>query len=251
MFLCCDSSIYTIGSTVLLAALAVGGVLYYYGHDLPDRLDLASTYEPAVVSTVYDMQEKPIGEFYLQRRFVVRSIGSRSMSSKLCSRRKTRDSTRTAGVDIYAIVRASFANLKRRGVHEGASTLTQQLVRGFFLTPERTFSRKIREAILAYRVEKNHTKDEILYLYLNQVYFGHGNYGIEAACRDYFGKSVGEINIAEAALLAGLPRSPSRNSPYRDFFAARERQRYVLGRMLAEGYITRALTKRRCRRRCG
>ena len=233
--------LYTIGVAVLIGAIAVGGVLYYYGHDLPDRLDLASTYEPAVVSTVYDMHEKPIGEFYLQRRIVVPLDHiPQHVVKALLAAEDSRFYTH-GGVDIYAIVRASFANLKRRGVHEGASTLTQQLVRGFFLTPERTFSRKIREAILAYRVEKNHTKDEILYLYLNQVYFGHGNYGIEAACRDYFGKSVGEINIAEAALLAGLPRSPSRNSPYRDFFAARERQRYVLGRMLAEGYITRAV----------
>jgi len=233
--------LYTIGVAVLIGAIAVGGVLYYYGHDLPDRLDLASTYEPAVVSTVYDMHEKPIGEFYLQRRIVVPLDRiPQHVVKALLAAEDSRFYTHR-GVDIYAIVRASFANLKRRGVHEGASTLTQQLVRGFFLTPERTFSRKIREAILAYRVEKNHTKDEILYLYLNQVYFGHGNYGIEAACRDYFGKSVGEINIAEAALLAGLPRSPSRNSPYRDFFAARERQRYVLGRMLAEGYITRAV----------
>ncbi|HEX2386901.1 MAG TPA: PBP1A family penicillin-binding protein, partial [Candidatus Binatia bacterium] len=232
--------IYTIGLTVLLAALAVGGVLYYYGHDLPDRLDLASTYEPAVVSTVYDMQEKPIGEFYLQRRFVVPLDHiPRHVVQALLAAEDSRFYAHR-GIDVVAIVRASFANLRKRGVHEGASTLTQQLVRGFFLTPERTFSRKIREAILAYRVEKNHSKDEILYLYFNQVYFGHGNYGIEAASRDYFGKSVSEINVAEAALLAGLPRSPSRNSPYRDFFAARERQRYVLGRMLSEGFITRA-----------
>ncbi len=233
--------LYTIAVALLIGAIAVGGILYYFGHDLPDRLDLASTYEPAVVSTVYDAQEKPIGEFYLQRRIVVplERIPQHVVKALLAAEDSRFYAHR--GIDIYAIVRASFANLKRRGVHEGASTLTQQLVRGFFLTPERTFSRKIREAILAYRVEKNHTKDEILYLYLNQVYFGHGNYGIEAASRDYFGKSVSDINIAEAALLAGLPRSPSRNSPYRDFFAARDRQRYVLGRMLAEGYITRAV----------
>ena len=141
--------IYTIGLTVLLAALAVGGVLYYYGHDLPDRLDLASTYEPAVVSTVYDMQEKPIGEFYLQRRFVVPLDHiPRHVVQALLAAEDSRFYAHR-GIDVVAIVRASFANLRKRGVHEGASTLTQQLVRGFFLTPERTFSRKIREAILA------------------------------------------------------------------------------------------------------
>ena len=233
--------LYTIGLTIILGALAVGGVVYYYGHDLPDRLDLKSSYQPAVVSTVYDIEQKPIGEFYLQRRFVVplERIPPHVVRALLAAEDSRFYAHR--GIDLVAIMRASFANIRKRGVHEGASTLTQQLVRGFFLTPERTFSRKIREAILAYRVEKNHTKDEILYLYFNQTYFGHGNYGIEAASRDYFGKSVSEINIAEAALLAGLPRSPSRNSPYRDFFAARERQRYVLGRMLSEGFITRAV----------
>jgi len=233
--------LYTIGLTIILGALAVGGVVYYYGHDLPDRLDLKSSYQPAVVSTVYDIEQKPIGEFYLQRRFVVplERIPPHVVRALLAAEDSRFYAHR--GIDLVAIMRASFANIRKRGVHEGASTLTQQLVRGFFLTPERTFSRKIREAILAYRVEKNHTKDEILYLYFNQTYFGHGNYGIEAASRDYFGKSVSEINIAEAALLAGLPRSPSRNSPYRDFFAARERQRYVLGRMLSEGFITRTV----------
>ncbi|MGH7830594.1 MAG: penicillin-binding protein 1A, partial [Candidatus Binatia bacterium] len=142
------------------------------------------------------------------------------------------------GVDIFAIVRATVVNLSKGEIREGGSTITQQLVRGFFLTPERTLKRKIREAILAYRVEKNHTKEEILFLYLNQIYFGHGNYGIEAASRDYFGKSVGNLNLAEAALLAGLPRAPSRSSPYRDFFSAMERQRYVLRRMYKEGFIS-------------
>ncbi|HTM09535.1 MAG TPA: PBP1A family penicillin-binding protein [Verrucomicrobiae bacterium] len=232
--------VYTIGLTIFLAALAVGGIIYYYGHDLPDRLDLKSGYQPAVVSTVYDIEEKPVGEFYLQRRFVVPLDRiPRHVIQALLAAEDSRFYAH-GGIDLVAIVRASFANIRKRKVHEGASTLTQQLVRGFFLTPKRTFDRKIREAILAYRVEKNHTKDEILYLYFNQVYFGHGNYGIEAASRDYFGKTVSDINVAEAALLAGLPRSPSRNSPYRDFFAARERQRYVLGRMLSEGFVTRA-----------
>ncbi|HEX9442573.1 MAG TPA: PBP1A family penicillin-binding protein [Candidatus Binatia bacterium] len=227
--------------TFLSAALIVGGIVYYYGRDLPSRLDLKTNYQPAVVSTVYDVHGQPIGEFYFQRRVIVplERIPPHVVQALLAAE----DSRFYAhgGIDVFAIVRASFANLRKGGVREGASTLTQQLVRGFFLTSERTFSRKIREAILAYRVEKNHTKDEILYLYLNQVYFGHGNYGIEAASRDYFGKSVDALGVAEAALLAGLPRSPSRNSPYRDFFAARERQRYVLGRMLKEGYIPKTV----------
>lgn len=226
----------TSASALLLAA----GLIYYYGRDLPSRLDLKSAYQPAVVSSVFDAHGQRIGEFYHQRRIVVplERIPSHVVQALLAAEDSRFFAHR--GVDVFAIIRASFANLRKGAVREGASTLTQQLVRGFFLTPERTLGRKIREAILAYRVEKNHTKEEILYLYLNQVYFGHGNYGIEAASRDYFGKSVDQLNLPEAALLAGLPRSPSRNSPYRDFFVATERERYVLRRMLREGFITQA-----------
>jgi len=229
-----------IGVLSLLGFIGMVGVVYYYGHDLPSRLDLTSNYQPSVVSTVYDVEGRPIGEFYHQRRVVVPldRIPSQVIQAFLAA--EDARFFKHKGVDGFAILRAFFANLKRGEVREGGSTLTQQLVRGFFLTPERTLKRKIREAILAYRVERNHTKEEILYLYLNQVYFGHGNYGIEAASRDYFGKGVENINLAEAALLAGLPRSPSRSSPYRDFFSAMERQRYVLKRMYEERFITEA-----------
>lgn len=232
--------VWTLGLVFLGGSVIVAGVLYYFGHDLPSRLDLKSSYRPAVVSTVYDVRGQPIGEFYHQRRIVVplERIPQPAIEAFLAAE----DSRFFAhgGVDVFAIARAVLSNLRKGAVREGASTITQQLVRGFFLTPERTLGRKIREAILAYRVEKNHTKEEILYLYLNQVYFGHGNYGIEAASRDYFGKGVDQLTLAEAALLAGLPRSPSRNSPYRDFFAATERQRYVLRRMLREKFIDAA-----------
>lgn len=225
---------------LLLGVIGVGGVIYYYGHDLPTRLDLTATYQPPVVSTVYDVEGRPIGEFYHQRRVVVPldRIPSHLIQAFLAA--EDARFFKHKGVDGFAILRAFLSNLKRGEVREGGSTLTQQMVRGFFLTPERTLKRKIREAILAYRVERNHTKEEILYLYLNQVYFGHGNYGIEAASRDYFGKGVENINLAEAALLAGLPRSPTRSSPYRDFFSAMERQRYVLKRMYEERFITEA-----------
>ncbi|MBI2209731.1 MAG: PBP1A family penicillin-binding protein [Deltaproteobacteria bacterium] len=227
-------------AVVFFSGLAgVLGLVYYYGHDLPRRLDLTN-YQPPVVSTVYDVRGRPIGEFYHQRRIVVPldRIPSHVIQAFLAAE-DARFFTHK-GVDGFAILRAFFANLRKGGVREGGSTLTQQLVRGFFLTPERTLRRKIREAILAYRVETNHTKEEILHLYLNQVYFGHGNYGIEAASRDYFAKGVESLSVAEAALLAGLPRSPSRSSPYRDFFSATERQRYVLKRMLEEKFLAEA-----------
>jgi len=230
--------LWIIGTPLLAAILAAGALIYYFGHDLPSRLDLMSNYRPAVVSVVYDGEGVPIGEFYHQRRVVVPldRIPEHVIQAFLAA-----EDTRFfkhKGVDFFAVFRALISNLRRGEIRQGGSTLTQQLVRAFFLTPERTWTRKIREAILAYRVERNHTKEEILYLYLNQVYFGHGNYGIEAASKDYFGKGVQDLNVAEAALLAGLPRSPSRSSPYRDFFSAMDRQRYVLRRMYREGFIT-------------
>lgn len=226
--------------TLSLIGFFVIAVLIYYGHDLPDRLDLMSTYRPSIVSTVYDAQDMPIGEFYLQRRVVVPLDRIPPYVIQAFLAAEDARFFKHKGVDIFAVFRAFISNLRKGEIREGGSTLTQQLVRAFFLTPERTLERKIREAMLAYRVEKNHTKEEILYLYLNQIYFGHGNYGIEAASRDYFGKGIENVNLAEAALLAGLPRSPSRSSPYTDFFSAIERQRYVLRRMYKEGFITEA-----------
>jgi penicillin-binding protein 1A len=231
--------LWTLAAVFFVGTAGMVGLLYYYGYDLPARLDLTK-YQPPVVSTVYDARGQPIGEFYHQRRIVVplERIPPHVIQAFLAA--EDARFFKHKGVDGFAILRAFFANLKKGGVREGGSTLTQQLVRGFFLTPEKTLRRKIREAILAYRVERNHSKEEILYLYVNQVYFGHGNYGIEAASRDYFGKGVEGLTVAEAALLAGLPRAPSRTSPYRDFFSAMERQRYVLKRMYEEGFLAQA-----------
>jgi penicillin-binding protein 1A len=224
----------------VLAFLAAAGVIYYYGRDLPDRVDIASAYRPPVVSTVYDADGRPIGEFYHQRRVVIplERVPAHAIHAFLAA--EDARFFKHRGVDIVAIARAFFSNLRSGGVRQGGSTITQQLVRGLLLSPERTFRRKVREAILAFKVERNHSKEEILFLYLNQIYLGHGNYGVAAASRDYFGKSVENLTLPEAALLAGLPRSPTRSSPYRDFFAATERQRYVLRRMFREGFIDRS-----------
>jgi penicillin-binding protein 1A len=224
----------------VLALIAVASVIYYYGRDLPDRVDIASAYRPPVVSTVYDIRGRPIGEFYHQRRVVIplERVPSHVIHAFLAA--EDARFFKHRGVDVVAIARAFFSNLRSRGVRQGGSTITQQLVRGLLLSPERTFRRKVREAILAFKVERNHSKEEILYLYLNQIYLGHGNYGVAAASRDYFGKDVENLTVPEAALLAGLPRSPTRSSPYRDFFAATERQRYVLRRMFREGFIDRS-----------
>jgi penicillin-binding protein 1A len=141
------------------------------------------------------------------------------------------------GIDFFSIIRAFIKNIEAGTIVQGGSTITQQVTKSFLLTPERSYERKIKEAILAYRIDKTFTKEEVLYLYLNQIYLGHGAYGVEAAAENYFGKSVSELNLAECAILAGLPQAPSRYSPFRFPERAKQRQIYVLNRMLAEGFI--------------
>lgn len=144
------------------------------------------------------------------------------------------------GIDYIAIARALIKGIRYLRLKEGGSTITQQLAKVTFLTPEKTLKRKFREILLAIEIEKNFTKEEILESYLNKIYFGHGAYGVEMASRIYFGKSVKDIKLHEAALLAGLIRAPALYSPYNDLAKARERQRIVLSRMQEEGYITKA-----------
>ncbi len=145
-----------------------------------------------------------------------------------------------SGIDYIAIARAVVKDILYAELKEGGSTITQQLAKVMFLNPEKTFKRKLREAALAIKIEKNLDKKEILELYLNKVYFGHGAYGVEMASRIYFGKSVKDITLAEAALIAGLVKGPSTYSPYNDMAKARERQRLVLSRMEEEGYIKKS-----------
>jgi penicillin-binding protein 1A len=142
------------------------------------------------------------------------------------------------GVDLFGITRAVIANYRAGHTVQGASTITQQMIRTFLLSNERTFDRKFKEMILSWRAERFLTKEEILFLYLNRIYLGRGAYGVESAARLYFGKSIRDVNLAEASMLAGLVKAPGRLRPHEGTEAARDRQRYVLNRMLAEGFIT-------------
>jgi penicillin-binding protein 1A len=143
-------------------------------------------------------------------------------------------------VDVVSILRAAVRNMQRGSVAQGGSTITQQVVKSLLLTSEKSYQRKAREVMLAVRLERQLTKDQILYLYLNQIYFGGGAYGVAAAAQVYFGKDVSELTLAEGALLAGLPQAPSRYSPFRHPAHAKARQRYVLTRMDEEHFITPA-----------
>ena len=142
------------------------------------------------------------------------------------------------GVDLIGVGRALMANVKAGHTVQGASTITQQMIRSFLLTNEKTYDRKLKEMILAWRAERVLTKDDILFLYLNRIYLGRVAYGVESAARLYFGKTISEVNLSEAALLAGLAQAPGRLQAHLGTARSRERQLYVLRRMVEVGYIT-------------
>ena len=143
------------------------------------------------------------------------------------------------GIDPRGLLRAAWSNINDREISEGGSTITQQLAKNAYLTQERTMQRKVQEMFLAMKLEKQYTKQEILELYLNQIYFGQGAYGVQAAARTYFGKDVEQLNLSECALLAGIPKSPNYYSPFNDVQAAKGRRDVVLDQMVKYGYIGR------------
>ena len=232
-------------STVLLfsvtlavvAVLGVSGYVFYLMAKLP-RVDRLADYKPPIVSQVFGDDGSLVGEFYLERRIVV---PVNKMPRKLIQAFVAAEDSNFyshKGIDYLGIVRAAFKNLISLSKKEGASTITQQVTKSMLLSPEKKFSRKIKEAILAKRMEERLSKDEILYLYLNQIYLGSGAYGVQAAAETYFGKNVEQLNLAEMSILAGLPKAPNTYSPIKHLDKARERQGYVLDRMTREGYIT-------------
>lgn len=224
---------------VLLAFFLIGlGAYLYFSFTLPPIKSLED-YRPPIITQVLSDDGEVIGEFYKERRIVV-PMGE--IPPVVCQAFVAAEDAKFfqhKGISYLGILRAIGKNILAGQLTQGGSTITQQTVRSMLLSRERTVSRKVREFILAYRIEKNLSKEEILYIYLNQIYLGHGNYGVEAACRDYFNKGVAEVNLAEAALLAGLPRSPENYSPLKNLERAKARQAYVLGRMVDEGYITK------------
>lgn len=197
-------------------------------------------YRLPLTTTVYARDNTILGYFYRQRRFYrpLAQIPPYLIKAFLAAEDNAFYSH--DGVDVRSLFRALSKNIEAGGITQGGSTITQQLVKRLFLTPERSFARKIKEAYLAYRLEKHAGKDKILELYLNQIFLGAGSYGVEAAARTYFAKAVDELNLAECALLAGLPKAPSALNPYHAPSAAKRRQRYVLGRMRVAHWITKA-----------
>jgi penicillin-binding protein 1A len=230
-------------SAILVALGIVGagvglvGIYFWAASDLPGFKNLTE-YRPPVVTTVYTHDGKVLGNLFAEKRFLS-SLGEMPpFLPKAFLAAEDSSFYVHEGVDPIAILRAFLRNLQAGGARQGGSTITQQIVKRLLLTPERSFKRKIKEAILAYRLERYLTKDEILTIYLNQIYLGSRAYGVEAAARTFFGVHVKDLTLAQAAVLAGLPPAPSKYSPLKDPEAARVRQKYVLGRMLEMGWIS-------------
>ncbi len=222
---------------VVLGGLALFGFYTYISRDLPKIASLRD-YHPPIITTVFADDGRKIAEFYNERRIVIPL--SEMPETLLTAFIAAEDSRfyKHQGIDILSIVRAFIKNLEAGTIVQGGSTITQQVTKSFLLTPERSYTRKMKEAILAYRIEKALRKEEILFLYLNQIYLGHGAYGVEAAAENYFGKPANDMNLAECAILAGLPQAPSRYSPFKHPERAKQRQIYVLNRMVEEGYVS-------------
>ncbi len=229
---------FLLGLILIVCGAGAGLVVFYsISKDLPKITSLAD-YHPKIITTVYADDNRKIAEFFKERRIV---LPLTEMPQTLIDAFVAAEDSRFykhRGIDFISIVRAFFKNLEAGTIVQGGSTITQQVTKSFLLTPERSYRRKLREAILAYRIDKAFSKEDILYLYLNQIYLGHGAYGVQAASENYFGKSVKDLNLAECAILAGLPQAPSKYSPFRYPERAKQRQIYALNRMVDEGYIT-------------
>jgi len=223
-------------SLLSIACILLAGY-YYFKKDLP-KITSLKDYQPPVITTVYSDDGTKIAEFFKERRILIPLEDMPDMLIKAFVAAEDSRFYVHEGIDFFGVMRAFIKNIEAGAIVQGGSTITQQVTKSFFLTPEKSYSRKIKEAILSYRLDKTFKKDEILFLYLNQIYLGHGAYGVEAAAENYFGKSVKDMNLAECAMLAGLPQAPSKYSPFRHPERAKKRQIYVLNRMVSEGYIT-------------
>jgi penicillin-binding protein 1A len=223
-------------------AMALGvpaGFVFAHVIRVPMVKNLAD-YQPAIITRVFDRNGIPFAEYSIQKRIIVTK---REMAPDLVNAIvATEDGEfyRHGGINPKAILRAALKDLIARKKVEGASTITQQLAKMIFLTPEKHWRRKINEAFLAVQIEKDFTKDQILEFYANQVYFGHGAYGVEQASRLYFGKHAKDLTLTESALIAGVIRRPGSYSPMLNPESAMRRRNHVLRRMMEEKYINRA-----------
>ncbi|KJC59035.1 penicillin-binding protein [Bradyrhizobium sp. LTSPM299] len=235
--------LFAAGSVVFLVGVAaVAGLIWHFSKDLPDYTQLQN-YEPPVMTRVHAVDGSLLGEFAKERRLYlpIQAVPKLVINSFLAAEDK--NFYEHGGIDYTGMARAGLSYIQNYGSNrrpQGASTITQQVAKNFLLTNEVSFTRKIKEALVAMRIEKTYSKDKILELYLNEIYLGLGAYGIAAASLVYFDKSVNELTIAEAAYLAALPKMPASLHPVRNRARAIERRNYVIDRLQENGWITQA-----------
>ncbi|MCM2281012.1 MAG: transglycosylase domain-containing protein, partial [Bdellovibrionaceae bacterium] len=229
-----------LSALVLMLVGGLGGAAYVYSlqRSLPEILKVED-YKPRLVSTVYARDNRKIGEFFNEENRILTPYEKipKTLINAFIAIEDDKFFEHD-GINYQAIVRAMLANLRAGRTVQGGSTITQQVAKSFFLSSEKTFGRKIKEAMLATKLEQNLTKEEILYLYLNNIFFGAEAYGVAAAAETYFRKPLDQLTIAECALLGGLPQAPSRYSPIRNPQLAKDRQKDVIRRMRDVGFIT-------------
>lgn len=231
-----------VAAAVVTVSAAAAGVWAYrkFKNDLPAKLDVVTDYRPLRASQIYSADGEKIGEFFVEKRVLVPIEQVPDLVKKAFVAAEDVRFYKHHGVDYLGILRAAWTNARAGQVVQGGSSITQQVAKLLIVGHERSLARKLREAFLAYRIESQLTKDQILGIYLNHVYLGHGAYGVVAAANAYFGKQLRDLSAAEAAMLAALPKSPSRITPFNDFARAQARQRYVLDQMQQSGYLTAA-----------
>ncbi len=230
-------------STALLSTLIGMVMAGYLMLGLPEISSLSS-YAPPAVTTITDSDGNPIAYWYKEKRWPLSRGEIPDLVIQAFLAAEDARFYEHPGIDFMGVLRAIIKNVEAGGIVQGASTITQQVTRSLLLSRERSWVRKIKEAILAWQIDASLTKDEILTIYLNQIYLGQGAYGVEAAARTYFGKHANQLTLAEAAVLGGLPQAPSRYNPVKHLERAKARQRYVLRRMAEEGFITREQEKK-------
>ena len=221
-----------------LLTLFIGIILYISVIlNIPDISSLED-YKPVQASIILDDQGQLVDRVFVENRRVVSLEEMPALLPRAFIAAEDARFYQHPGVDVWSILRALIHNIRHGGRGQGGSTITQQVARSLLLSPEKTYIRKLKEAVLAYRIDRRLAKEEILAIYLNQIYLGESAYGVEAAAGIYFDKKARDLTLAEIAILAGLPQAPSRYSPFKHFKQAKKRQVYVLNRMAAEGFIT-------------
>jgi len=238
--------LFSIGFTLSIVGLVIGAIMFtYYDKDLPDYSQLEK-YDPATLTRLYAANGKLLAEYSTEKRiFVPLSAIPKSVIHAFLSAEDKNFYSHT-GIDFTGLGRAVFNNIKNYGQGKslvGGSTITQQVVKNFLLTSEKSIERKIKEAILAMRISRVYSKDKILELYLNEIYLGMGSYGVAAAAQNYFNKSLDELTVEEVALLATEPKAPADYNPKKNYDAAKRRRDWVIDRMNEDGYITAAEAK--------